>query len=192
MRAVLTRAAAVAAVLGAAGCATLSERDCKVGSWADIGRTDGTRGLPLREFDAHRKACQRHGTTPDEAAYRKGRAEGLETYCRPPSGYVAGRSGESYEDVCPEAAEREFLRAYRDGREIHRLLLDVQELRRRVDEYHIAAMSGEYSPEDVTALRFRAGDLAGALRMREWELQRLDRRYAQRHGAPELSRHDLR
>jgi hypothetical protein len=192
MCAVLTRAAAVLAVLAISGCATLSERDCRSGDWADIGRTDGTRGLPLRELEAHRKACARHGVTPDEAAYRRGRAEGLETYCRPAGGYVAGRSGEAYEDVCPEAAEREFLRAYRDGREIHRLLLDVQELRRRIDEYQIAAMSGEYSPEDVTALRFRAGDLAGALRLREWELQSRDRRYAARRGAPELSLHELR
>jgi hypothetical protein len=48
-------------------------------------------------------------------------------------------------------------------------------------------MSGEYSDADRTQMRFRADDMNERLRVRQWDLDRLDRKYASELGAPEAS-----
>lgn len=175
-----------------AGCASLSEKECRGGDWSAIGQADAAAGLPLAELSRHRQACVEHGVTPDAARYREGHAKGLEAYCTPAGGYVAGRRGEGYREVCAGAAEETFLEAFRRGRDVSYLLRDVKELRRSLDDLELAAMSGDYAPEDRTRLRFRAEEIGRRLRMKEWELERLDRRYARQFGAPELGWQDLR
>lgn len=193
MRDALRTPAALAAALLLAGCASLSEKECRSGDWAAIGRADGERGAPLAELTRHREACAEHGVTPDGARYRQGHAEGLKAYCTPSGGYLAGRRGDAYREACPAGAtEAKFLEAFRRGREVSDLVRDVRDLRRSLDDLELAAMSGDYAPEDRTQLRFRADELSQRLRMKEWELERLDRKYAREFGAPELSWQELR
>lgn len=183
---------ALAAALLAGGCASLSEQDCRAGDWVDVGRKDGTRGLPVDELEKHRDACKAHDITPDAKNYRRGHAEGLKLYCTPQGGYVAARRGEIYREVCPAGLQRPFLAAFRNGREVHTLLEEVRELRRRADEVQVAAMSGDMSPEQRTDLRFRAEEAKQRLKMKEWDLERLDRKYSREYGASELEWDDLR
>jgi len=181
----------LALAAGLAGCASLSEKECR-GDWSAIGRDDGARGLPAQELERHREACGKHDITPDAARYRAGHAEGLAAFCTPRGGYLAGRRGEAYRDACPKAAEGAFLAAHRRGQEVAALVREVQDLRRAKDELELAALQGEYGPEDRTQLRFRAEEAGQRLRIREWDLERLDRRYAREYGAPELSWTELR
>lgn len=183
---------AVLLALAAGGCASLSGQECRAGDWAAIGRQDGAKGLPATQLERHREACGSHGVAPDEAGYRAGHAQGLADYCTPRGGYVAGRRGDSYRDVCPASTAEAFLAAHRHGREVHALLEDVKALRRSVHEVQSLALTGDYAPEDRTQMRFRADELEQRLRLREWELERLDRRYARDYGAPELSWQELR
>jgi hypothetical protein len=180
-------------LLALAGCATLSEKECR-GDWEAIGRADGARGLPADELERHRTACGKHDITPDAAAWRAGREQGLVTFCTPRGGYLAGRGGETYRDVCPAAKEAAFLAAHRRGREVAELIREVRVLRQRRDDYEAAALQqhDDGRPEDRTQLRFRAEEAGQRLRIREWELERLDRRYAREFGAPELSWTDMR
>ena len=181
-----------ALALAAGACASLSEKQCRSGDWAAIGRADGARGLPAGEIEKHREACAAHGVKPDAARYRAGHEQGLAVYCTPRGGYLAGRRGDAYGDVCPAASAGKFRAAFERGREVARVLRDVKDLRRSLDELEISAMSGDYSPEDRTQLRFRADELNQRLRMREWDLERLDRKYASEFNAPELSWQELR
>lgn len=191
----MRRARALSAALlalAASGCASLSGKECRTGDWTAIGRADGARGAPATELERHREACGAHGITPDAARYRAGHAQGLAEYCTPRGGYLAGRRGDGYGDACPTASAEPFLAAHRHGREVNNLLNEVRTLRRTIDELQAAAMAGDYGPEDRTQLRFRVDELNSRLRLREWELERLDRRYAQEHGAPELTWLELR
>lgn len=183
---------AVLLALAASGCASLSERQCRSGDWTAIGRADGAKGLPAKEIERHREACAAHGVAPDEPRYRAGHEQGLAEYCTPRGGYVTGRSGGTYRDACPAARADAFLQAHRHGRDVQALLDEVKSLRRSIDELQAVAMSGDYGPEDRTQLRFRVDELGQRLRMREWELERLDRKYAQEYGAPELTWAELR
>jgi len=183
---------AAAAALAFGGCASLTEKQCESGDWTAIGRKDGERGLEASELERHRESCAVHGMTPDAAHYRAGREQGLATFCTPLGGYLAGRRGEVYREVCPAAGAGKFLEAFRHGREVSVALRDLKELRRSLDELQAAAMTGDYAPEDRTQMRFRADELNQRVRMKEWDVERLDRKYARRYGAPDLDWIELR
>ena len=181
---------ALVATLGA--CASLSEKDCAGGDWRGIGRADGQHGLPAGELDKHRKACAAQNVVPDEAAYKAGRDEGLAEYCTPAWAYVNARRGLGYSGVCATRNEGAFLEAYRGGQQVATVMRDVYDLRRNVDELEVAAMTRDVPDAERTQMRMRAGDLNQRLRMREWDLEKLDRDFAKRFGAPELTWSELR
>lgn len=192
------RAAALAggviAVLALGGCATLSEQECRSGDWEAVGHEDGVAGAQPDQIDRHRKACERHGVAPQEAAWRAGYARGLEEFCTPRGGYIAGRDGQGHKEACAgKPQEAAFLQALRRGREINEMRRDLDELRRRIRDLEMAVLSGEYSNEyDATQARMRIGEIEGELRSREWELERLDADYAAEYGAPRLRGSEVR
>jgi len=102
-----------------AGCASLSEQECRSGDWSSIGYRDGQNGRPLSRLDEHRKACQQYDMTPDVRAYEKARERGLNFYCTPANGLAVGRRGEYYAGVCPEWAETGFIINFNIGRDIY-------------------------------------------------------------------------
>lgn len=181
------------AVLALAGCATLSGQECRSGDWEAVGREDGVAGAPPDQLERHRKACAAHAVEPQESAWRAGYARGLEEFCTPKGGYVAGRDGHGRKEACAgKPGEAAFLQALRRGQEINALRRDLAELRRRVRDLEMAVLTGEYNDYDATQARLRAGQLEGELRSREWELERLDADYAKEYGAPRLRLGDLR
>ncbi len=118
----LVGALAVAISLGTlAGCASLSEDQCRRGDWVGIGQRDGAAGAGPERLAAHAKACQKVGVEPDEAQWRRGWLAGLERYCTGPHGRDVGARGSAYGGVCTGGAEVEFLRGYEIGRQIHNL-----------------------------------------------------------------------
>lgn len=112
-------AVSLAVVLGAAGCATLNEEQCRVGDWRGVGLNDGAEGRPMGRIEDHAKACAKYGALPDPRAYENGREQGLRAFCTPVRGFREGREGDTYHDVCPEETEGPFLQAYSDGRRVH-------------------------------------------------------------------------
>ncbi len=126
-------AAAAGAVLGLASCATMSEEQCLAGDWAGQGYSDGASGLSMSRLDEHAEACAKHGVTPDAAAYRAGREQGLPRYCTPANGFRVGRTGSGYGGVCPAWLEADFLPAYRDGQIVHAVEQALTDARGRVD-----------------------------------------------------------
>jgi len=188
----MRRPLALLAALALAGCASMSEQECRSGDWEAVGRADGARGARPEQIDHLRKVCARHGVEPQAEAWRAGYAKGIESYCTPAGGYVSGRSATGYSKVCagrPEEAK--FLAAFRHGQEVSALRREVRELHQRVRDLEMAAMSGEYSDYEATQIRLRATELAGTLRIRQWELEKLDRRYSLDHAAPELTDAEL-
>ena len=111
--------------LAVSGCAGMNEDQCAASDWAAIGYEDGSNGQPSSRFGSYRKACGKHGVTPDFRAYQEGRDEGLVEYCRPSRGYNLGLSGGRYNGVCDAALEEEFLDAYRVGHELYALRSNV-------------------------------------------------------------------
>ncbi len=109
------------ALLGllASGCASMGEDECRVADWRAIGYEDGVSGFAASHIGERRKACAKHGVTPNFAAYQQGRDEGLREYCTPASGHRLGRKGRPLTAVCPSELQGDFRGAYKSGREIH-------------------------------------------------------------------------
>lgn len=101
------------------GCASMDEDECRTADWWAIGYEDGVKGVASSYIAERRVACADHGVTPDLAAYREGRNEGLREYCTPASGFRLGRKGRALTAVCPSELEGDFRDAYKSGREIY-------------------------------------------------------------------------
>jgi len=116
---------AAVAVLGLSGCATMSADECATSDWVSIGFEDGSRGYRADRLGSHRKACAKHGVTPDFAAYQQGHAQGVEAFCQPGRAFNYGVNGGNYNGVCPADMESEFLDAYNAGHKLYSLRASV-------------------------------------------------------------------
>jgi hypothetical protein len=125
--------AAAGALLGLASCATMSADQCLAGDWVGQGFSDGASGMSMSRLADHAEACAKHGVTPDAAAYRSGRDQGLVRFCTPANGFRVGRTGSGYAGVCPAYLEADFMPAYRDGQIVHDFEQALSNARSRVD-----------------------------------------------------------
>ncbi len=114
------------------GCATLSEEECLSADWHTIGYEDGARGFSSQRIGQHREACAEHGIAPNFQAYMDGHRAGLRQYCIPVTGFSLGRSGKRYSGICPAELEQAFLIAFEDGRAVHRLYQEIEQLQRDI------------------------------------------------------------
>ena len=112
-------------VTGLSGCASMNADECVANDWFAIGHEDGSRGYTSDRFGNYRKACTKHGVTPDFQAYQSGRDQGLVEFCQPGRGYNLGVNGGQYRGVCSVEMEAGFLEAYRAGRKLHTLRANV-------------------------------------------------------------------
>ena len=110
---------------GLSGCATMSGDECITSDWTTIGYEDGVRGYTADRIGNHRKACAKHGVTPDFAAYQSGRDLCLVEYCQPSRGFRVGSSGGHYNGVCNVNQEADFLDAYNAGYHLYTLKSNV-------------------------------------------------------------------
>ena len=113
------------AFAGLSGCATMSGDECMTSDWSAIGYEDGAYGHTMDRMSKHRKACAKHGVTPDLAAYQNGRDQGLVQYCQPTRGFSVGANGGNYSGVCHVNLEEDFLDGYNTGRHLYTLRSNV-------------------------------------------------------------------
>jgi hypothetical protein len=114
-----------AGILALSGCASMSGDECATSDWSAVGYEDGSRGYTSERLGDHRKACAKHGVTPDFQAYQGGRTDGLVEFCQPSRGYNLGARGGRYNGVCGFELEPDFLDAYRVGQQLHTLRSNV-------------------------------------------------------------------
>jgi hypothetical protein len=130
MRAATPGLLAVALLLS--GCATMSESECLTVDWQTIGFEDGVAGYSGDRIGQHRKACAKHGVSPDLVGYQRGREAGLKEYCQPANGFRVGSQGGSYTGICPAELDVAFTTAYESGRQLYSLESRVSNTRSQI------------------------------------------------------------
>ncbi len=120
------------ALLLLSGCATLNESECRNADWRIIGLEDGSRGRLESYIGSHRSACAKYNVSPDLTAYQGGRYEGLVQYCTEANGFTLGRTGSSYNGVCPPHLEDAFKTAYLLGQDINRTGKKIRSLQNAI------------------------------------------------------------
>jgi hypothetical protein len=118
------------------GCAGMSEQACVSADWRTVGFEDGTLGRSPATIGNYRQACSNHGVTPDLDAYRAGHAEGVEIYCRASHGFEVGHSGATYQGVCPDPLEADFVAEYNAGRHLFELEAALRNVDARIAGNH--------------------------------------------------------
>jgi hypothetical protein len=129
-------ASVLASSLALGGCASMSKDECMTVDWRTVGYEDGAAGYSGNRIAQHRKACAKHGVTPDLAAYQAGRDDGLREFCVPQNGFRVGAHGNSYDGICPRDVEPAFLGAYETGRELYARKSRVANTAGRIDSLH--------------------------------------------------------
>ena len=117
----MLRTGAAVMLVALSGCATMNRDECLTVDWRTVGFEDGVAGYSGDRIGEHRKACAKHGVTPDLSAYQAGREEGLREYCVPVNGFRLGSQGGGYSGMCPADLDPAFADAYESGRQLHTL-----------------------------------------------------------------------
>lgn len=84
-----------------AGCASMSESECRVADWGRVGFSDGANGVPHSRLDKYTEDCEKAGVQPLADAYQQGWNMGIVRFCTPVNGWRAGVSGAQFSaQVC--------------------------------------------------------------------------------------------
>ncbi|MCW8858798.1 MAG: DUF2799 domain-containing protein, partial [Deltaproteobacteria bacterium] len=81
----------------------------------------------------HRKACAKHGISPEIAPYMAGYNIGLAQFCVPERGLQLGLRGGRYYGICPDELENDFVIAYQKGYNIHQTEHRITKISGRID-----------------------------------------------------------
>ena len=141
----------------------MSGDECVTSDWTAVGYEDGARGYTGDRIGNYRKACAKHGISPDLVSYQRGRDQGLVEYCQPARGFNVGANGGRYYGVCRADLEADFLDAYKAGHHLYTLRSNVNRANsaihskenelNRIEESIIAAELELISPETTTEER---------------------------------------
>ncbi len=165
------RAVLVAALIwGLAGCATMSQDECRAANWYEIGKKDASQGYALARLGEHRESCAEFGIAPSVEGYRAGYTHGLSFYCNANRGWTEGLNGQSYRNVCPPEMERDFLLGYRAGQEIHDLEQQLDEIDHSMDRVEEKLDEPGLSDKRIQELRRELRNLTRDARGVEREL----------------------
>ncbi len=91
----------------------MSKDECIVADWQIIGFEDGAAGRGSGEIGERRKACAKHGVTPNRVAYVKGYEEGIARYCHFGRGRSSGLAGYEPLQICPMGSD--YHTGYKEG-----------------------------------------------------------------------------
>jgi hypothetical protein len=115
------------------GCTSISKEECANANWEAVGFRDGSNGKLSSRFNAHQKACAKHGFNANLSRYMDGHHRGLEeVFCKPRKGYQLGLRGAGYSGACPSDLEQQFLPAYNYGLDIYKMELSYRQLNQQV------------------------------------------------------------
>ena len=159
-----------------AGCASLSQDQCRQGDWYSIGVGDGQLGQPADRLEQHLKACAQYGITIDRQRYLEGRAEGLAEYCRLDNAFATGLRGHRYQGVCPPAVDADFERANAAAYEVYSLRQELDSVDNQLALREDDLADRDLSDDSRRRLRTEIRDLD-----RQRDRLRDDMHAAQRH-----------
>ena len=123
-------------MLALSGCASMNKAECLNVDWRTVGYEDGVAGRSGDRIGEHRKACAKHGVTPDLNAYQSGREQGMREYCQPETGYQLGVNGYALKSYCPVDLKEDFESAYHAGYDLYAMRARVANAQNELDSAH--------------------------------------------------------
>ncbi len=123
-----------------AGCVALTQNSekatCAQTDWYELGRRDGSQGLPGERLPQHQRECGTDFNPDWKAIYSNGRDAGLVDYCEARNAFDMGRMGVAYYNVCPSNFETRFLAQYKKGQDIRNIETQNHKLDAKINDIH--------------------------------------------------------
>lgn len=130
-------------ILSLTACSTMTQKECLVADWQDVGYADGAAGQTMTLFNERASDCIKYGIAANRDSYLQARKEGLKTYCTREKGYEQGANGRTYHGVCEGQAAKHFLSGYQKGKHIYNqkskvssIERDIRSVERKIDDQH--------------------------------------------------------
>ena len=172
-------AAVTTATALVAGCATLSESECRRADWHQIGERDGANGHRADRYESHREACLEYGLRPNPERYLAGRDLGLRRYCVLDNAVREGLAGRNYEGVCPPSISNSFAELNRVAYAVYKARKEVESLGNKIDSLESERRSDKTSKDrhkeirdEIRATERKLDRARDDLRYREMDLNR--------------------
>ena len=134
------------------GCASMSPSECATADWYQRGLQDGEQGAADRSASYY-EACSEAGVRVDVNTYRRGRAQGLQAYCRLGNAVTEGLAGKTYGDVCPQPAGQSFKAIHAVAFRAQDTSKTVARLRREQDQLQAELMSDKTANDRKVTIR---------------------------------------
>ncbi|MBL4806982.1 MAG: DUF2799 domain-containing protein [Rhodobacteraceae bacterium] len=167
-----------------AACASLTEQQCQVGDWANIGYNDGVNGRSSDYVSRHFDACADQGISPDTQAWQTGRTQGLLRYCTVDNAYIIGRNGRSFNTVCPINQRASLGRAFDWGAEYYLLSEEIDSYEDEIDALENLIRTSYGHPDLTPEERLQRQRLRSQIRLAEIRIRRLELRQRRYDSAP--------
>lgn len=137
MRLPLLCAAAAATLL--AGCASMSESECRVADWGRVGLADGSRGERESRLADYTEDCGKVGVVPDATAYRKGWDTGIASFCTAINGWREGMLGHTGKAAAclGQPGYEAFVRYLDAGMQVYRTRTQLEQNDSETSRLHI-------------------------------------------------------
>lgn len=144
MRVFLVSLTTMIILSGCGGGATVSQNQCIASDWQTLGYRDGVNGVRSSQLLKHQDACVEHGIIPDRTGYMAGWNDGVREYCQPNNAFEIGELGGGHDNVCPANMQSTFTSAYREGRKLYLVRVEITNLERSINQK-------EHRLEDIKA-----------------------------------------
>jgi len=144
-----------------AGCASMSESECKVADWGRVGLTDGARGTPESQLAAYAEDCAKIGVEPNAQAYRSGWDVGIARFCTASNGWSQGVAGHVGKDqVCVgQAGHDSFAHYLHAGLQVYRTRERIRANTQEINRLQQRLESAETPDDEKRRIRRRLQEL---------------------------------
>jgi len=168
------------------GCSSISEEECLLGDWYQMGLADGQKGEKNNAAD-YNKDCAEYLVQVDIKLYNEGRNEGLKSFCTYENGVLLGKSNQSYNNVCPADLSNEFLSGYTPYYNLASAKADLRAFESNVNHYNATLESENLSDSDRKAFKANLKSATFELEHAEYKVRKYEHELAQHKIQREIS-----
>ncbi|MDN3610230.1 DUF2799 domain-containing protein [Vibrio ostreicida] len=163
--------ASLLVLLSLSGCSSISEEECVLGDWYQIGLSDGQQGK-RNSLALYSKDCAKYNVGVDSSSYSQGRLQGLTSYCTYENGILVGKARVAYHKVCPADLSKDFLAGYTPNFNLEQAKYRVVALKNNRHNYTTRLAEKNISVSERQQLELDLASSKSALESAESELAR--------------------
>ena len=156
-----------------ASCSQLEKKDCSNINWYELGKKDGAKGRRSTMFVQHSLKCSE---LPKSSAYKKGRKEGLLSFCTLEGGVDYGLTGALYIGQCSDFGKnaiKTFKSGLKRGLAVYRQNELISELDQKLRDVKFDLTTSFHEKDEARELEIQKQSLEKELRTEREFLNKL-------------------